>query len=332
LLSHSYLLTGKPDPLESITHFESFGRLAVATFFVISGYLVTSSLIRSATPAEYLKKRVLRIYPAFAVMVLVTLLVVGPLVTALEVNEYFSNPRTVSFLQNLSLYQLDGMLPGVFTENRYSTVNGSLWTLPAEFTVYVVLLCLFVLGLKKPNALLGAAFLCIFLCIGIPHLKYGEEAKFIGEKVVRWSKNYSLFFMGAFMYAARERIRPSLPIFLMALAAALSSAVFSGIPHAVYYLSWPYVVLCIAFMPVPLIGGLGRLGDISYGLYLYAFPVQQSVLHFCGRDIGPGKLTLYSLPIAALLGTLSWILIEKPVLRLKGLPMNRQAPNGGGTL
>ena len=134
VFAHSFiLLEGKHDhePIFAMTGgVTGAGQVGVDIFFVISGFLITKSFQNSISVSDYALKRLLRIFPALVVLLLITVFVFGPLVTSQSMLEYFSTPSTYSYLTNVRLLRLQYELPGVFTDNPYPrAVNGSLWTL-----------------------------------------------------------------------------------------------------------------------------------------------------------------------------------------------------------
>lgn len=135
----------------------SINSLGLLLFFIISGYLVTQSLERSRNTAEFFWKRALRILPGLTACTFFMVFVLGPLVTAMPQNEYWSSPLVPIFLKN-AILNVQYALPGVYQQNHMSAVNGSLWSLPVEALCYVALGVLGTLFLRVGNKLL---FICI---------------------------------------------------------------------------------------------------------------------------------------------------------------------------
>lgn len=140
ILSHSYPLTGirQEEPLRVLSNNQiDFGGLAVKIFFIISGYLIFQSVYRSISFPNYLWKRILRLFPALIVMLLITLCVV-PFIYSGSISIFNQLSYWTYFPRQLSLYDLQNSISGVFTTLPYNTVNGSLWTLSYEFTMYLI--------------------------------------------------------------------------------------------------------------------------------------------------------------------------------------------------
>ena len=155
ILSHSYLLLtpdgNEIEPVSRVTYMKmNLGSLAVACFFGISGFLITQSWLKSPRVSDYLRKRVLRIYPGWTVAVLFCVFIIGPV---LHNNHYleFHDKGTYRFISQLLLYKNGyfNELPGI------GIPNGSLWTIPFEFMCYLLVMALGLLGIfRKRNVIL----------------------------------------------------------------------------------------------------------------------------------------------------------------------------------
>jgi peptidoglycan/LPS O-acetylase OafA/YrhL len=282
----------------------NLGFLGVGAFFVISGYLVTDSRLRSDTFRVFLVKRLLRIEPALIVSLILTAFLVGPLVTSLPLGEYLRNKGAFLYVaKNSLLYPAAYGLPGVFEHNLApGVVNGSLWTLRVEFTLYLALGLLGAAKLLKPLTMAAIALVlasAAFALQAVPHT--------ISPGLVRTSligAQYAfLFFAGALL---RLFDRP-LPAWSLGSALLLlTPAWILGLPILVVWLGSRRSIRLPA--------------DLSYGLYIYAFPVQQLLASH-------GLLSFWTslaatLPFAAA----SWFVVERPALRLKQAATQPLAP------
>ncbi len=326
LFGHAFeLCYGKGGGFDPISAFirpftayhERLPGLGVAMFFVLSGYLVTRSLQRRQNLLAYLEARVLRIYPALWVVLLLSVLVLGPLVSVFEVGDYFSRGGTWRYLtHNAWLYpDVAYKLPGVFVENPRTGVNGSLWTLPVEVRMYVIVALFGVLGLLRARWLFNvAALLVVGWYLLLPDsfvlLHQGHHER-LGV----------YFLLGALFYINADRVTYHwLGVLLTASLAWVSWR--TPYYNAAFSVALSYLVLFISFHPRLRLPDLAKHGDFSYGMYLYAFPLTQLVV----LAIGPGNPWLVVaavLPLTVLFAVGSWWLVEKPSLRLKGVLSSR---------
>ena len=315
IYSHSWAITGVTDVdhFAKLTLFKSAGALAVDMFFVISGFLVAASFQRNAL-REFVLARALRIYPALVVCVALTVFVLGPLLTTST--EYWSDARTWRYLwANATLWRAEFWLPGVFEAMPRTAVNGSLWTLPIEGRLYVALTVAGLTGMLAPRCYLPAwalaiAGACAFAWLRAPlpeHLAY-----------LVWVTSF--FITGTLFWSWRTRIRLSWWALLALLGVA---ALTRGSPWfaPVYFALVVYATFCLAFLPrLPRI----ERTDLSYGLYLYGWPMQQLAMLM-------GATTLFTNTVAAtalalVCAALSWFLIERPALGLKRRLLSKPAP------
>jgi peptidoglycan/LPS O-acetylase OafA/YrhL len=327
ILSHSFpLLHGDNDGevFARLTGGQTTGgELAVNGFFILSGFLIAQSWQNSRSAASYLKKRVLRIYPGFVAAVLFCALVVGPYVAA-SAADYWRNFEPAPFA--LHTLNLDFTIDGDYPHLRYKHLNGSLWSIRYEFLCYLALVALGVAGAFRRRWLVVAAFLVclgvfaaqVYFGIKIPGSRYSVVWCFPGF----WPRLASCFLAGVVFYQFRERVRQSLPLFLACLAGLLLLAL---LPHLkALLIALPllggYAFFYLAFLPTPALHRFAKHGDFSYGLYLYAFPVQQLLVHHFGPALSPWGLFAAALPLTAGMAVVSWHLVEKPFLALKGRP------------
>jgi len=316
-LSHSYLLvTGEGDarPLVDTTGF-SLGYHAVNVFFVISGFLVARSWERTDNLTHFWVARTLRIFPALAICVILTALVAAPLLISLPLSAYFTSWQTLLYVPlTASLITPDATLPGLFVSNPVpDEVNGSLWTLRYEIICYAGLSVIGFIGVlnNRPRLLWLSAALGLPLII-LSLLPGTYEETNITQHFVRFGLCFGL---GILAYEFREKI----PLHWTGVAAFLFLA---GALHATplfpvsLYMLVAYASFWFAFVPAGAIRKYNALGDVSYGLYIYAFPVQQALV---GQIAGLDPLELFTLTMAVALplAALSWIWIEKPALERK---------------
>jgi len=314
LFGHCYALLGHAEPLGATLGI-SIGSIAVDIFFISSGFLVGASLIQRQSIVDYLLARFLRIFPALWVMLLLVVLVLGAALSSQTWSSYYHDPRIVQHLaKSASLMTgLDFYLPGLFANNPFPhVVNGSLWTMVYELCMYGLLLLMWIafrLGTKYLPSFVAS---CLALAAGygayqILAFHYILEAKQLSHLSL-------MFFSGTLYYLVRRWI-PLHPIFsVLAMFGLAICLVFQkNIFEYAYILVLPYLVFTFAYLPAGLIRQFNRGGDYSYGVYIYAFPLQQAVIAMTpGIDIT--RLLLISGALTLLCAALSWHLIEKPVM------------------
>lgn len=322
LVSHSIVLvTGDPDrePLRRLFEMTP-GTIAVDVFFVVSGFLVTNSLLKRQSLWEFARARLLRIWPALLVMCALLVFVLGPLCTSLSLSAYLGAAGTWTWLARCAtlIAGVEYELPGVFTHNPYpEAVNGSLWTLPLEVRMYALLALLWLgTGLLFRDRLQRFRTGAVVAALAGTALLLGRHA--FGMGVSHSLRLAALFFTGSAycVLAGRIALRPwAGPLALLGIVGAgLSGSNALFLP--VYVLLLPYAVLWLAYVPRGFVRGFNRFGDYSYGMYIYAFPVQQCAV-FLLPSIGIGAMVLVSMAVTLLLAIASWHLIEKTALARK---------------
>jgi peptidoglycan/LPS O-acetylase OafA/YrhL len=318
ILSHSFPLTGRAfEPYLWLSGTETLGDLAVDVFFIMSGFLIARSWLDDPRAHVYFAKRLLRLLPALAVVVALTVLVLGPLVTVLGARTYFSNPDTWRYFSNLLLYPLALYLPGVFRHTPYrSAVNGSLWSLPVEATMYLLDA---VLGLCR--VLGNARLLGTFVALMLGFEWYVRHDAALVDSTIGWVKLEPVlrltvyYFTGSVIQVSGFRPRFALAPAL-GLALLLAATFRTSYQPFAQHVALPYFVFALAFAEIPWLRRFGRHGDFSYGTYLYAFPIQQTCVHFM-PDLGPAGLFFVATPLTIGMAALSWHLVERPALALK---------------
>ncbi len=313
IFAHSFALqpaTGVRNPLGFLLQGSTTtGQMAVDGFFAISGFLVAGSLINRGL-IDYALSRALRVLPGLAVCVLLTVFVLGPLVTSVSVAEYFSDSHTYQYLHNaLAVPFMVYTLPGVFESNQSASVNGSLWSISYEVRCYIVLGVTGLLGVLRnkrvANVLLGGLAIVLLASYVAPHLF--DTQQHIASALL-------CFVIGVFFFANRDKL--ILDVRLTAVALLILYFSF-GEPwyRYLYPLAWAYLLFYLAYR-TPFLNLDGTVGDCSYGIYIYAFPVQQLTAWLIPAGTPYTNLmisTLVVIPIA----WLSWVYIEKPALGFK---------------
>lgn len=320
IFGHSFSLLAPPlwiGPLHMIGGRWDPSDLGVNIFFVASGFLIAQSFLQRRSLLVYLEARVLRIFPALWLALVFTVLVIGPLATTLPLSAYFTDWDTYRyFFQNAPLISLDFRLPGLFDHNLGSdAVNGSLWTLPVELRLYMLIALLGVVGVLAKPKLFNFLFLLSLIFI----FKWPLPFTLVEPESLRTIRLAAYFLLGTFFYINRAYI-PLHPLGVVVLAAivyALYTAGLVPLSLGVFGIATAYAVLWFAFDPRVRIDSYNRVGDYSYGLYIYSFPVQQTIIFF-DSTVGNAKLFIWSFGLSLLLAAISWHFLEKPALRRKG--------------
>lgn len=322
LFNHSFDLLGLNghEPLTWLIGVPS-SVVGVNVFFIISGFLVAGSYSRSRNLLVYLESRFLRIFPGLVACVLFCAFVLGGLLTSLPLAHYYARNEIWEYVLINSTLLLDKIrlryiLPGVFAGNPYpDIVNGSLWTLPYEVWLYVFLAVVGICGVLRKRKAANVLFLAIVECdmIILALMGGGNPNLFGFSDFARFSMYFSI---GAVLFVNRYAIPLHRVLFGLAFAATLV-AWRTPLAEAVFPLALAYSILWLAYVPSGLIRAYNGLGDFSYGMYIYAFPIQQALI---SRVPGLEPIQLFSLalPVTFIFAAVSWHAIEKRALARKG--------------
>lgn len=333
VFSHSFFLLETParplskaEPMVFLTNGQmTFGNLGVWIFFAISGYLITQSLMRSSSYATYFTKRCLRIFPALIVDIVIAAFLWGPLVTKLTLAEYFSNYGTYRYLMNVYLFRLIYELPGVFTDNPIPNyVNGSMWTLPYEFFCYLGVVALHFFFILKNKYVFTAFFFAALTAwvVILTQTPYAESfVPFVGLQVL-YFKLIFYFGVGILFFLYRDRI-PLRFSYAVAVLAVWIIGFYFQIGEALAFFCLPYLVFWFVFEPRIRIR-VAQFGDFSYGLYIYSWTVQQTIIHFLTPSISWWLMCLLSFAFTIPLAMFSWFVIEKRALKIKDRLFKRE--------
>ncbi|MEP7457168.1 acyltransferase [Phyllobacterium sp. SB3] len=317
LVSHSFALTSVADPVATYFRFITGGGIAVLCFFFISGYLVGISAQRR-TVSEFVTARILRVVPGLAAVVVFDVFIVGLLFTTLSIEQYFSHATTWRHFSNILVFQFSPKLPGVFSDLRFTSVNGSLWTLPLEASMYFLLTCMMIFRISGRIAMSCMA-IGIFLAFVISGF-YGLSQSDRGFHVIKAVQIYSLlnlgyfFFLGA-TFSSKGKAVPIRGDIACVAGVLLIACPYLPLSQTIFFITLPYLVYYAAFCPVKIVAPFKA--DISYGVYLFAFPVQQCIVQLFGKEIGPYGVIMLATPVVLALATLCRIVVENPALQLK---------------
>ena len=309
-------------------HYNGY-RFPEAGFFVLSGFLVFLSYHLSPNLKVYFEKRARRLVPAYVTVVLLCVLL-GAFITTLSVGEYFGSAHFWKyFFANITLMNfVEPSLPGVFTDSPVAAVNGSLWTIKAEvllyFTVPVIYFLVQRFGRTRVLVTLFALIAAGFAGCEYLYITTGNGTiNMLAHKVLL---PFGYFYAGTAILLYLEKFLRKV---WWLLAAAVMLFMLRSTSTVLLELA-PFslaVIIGAVGMKCKWLNRLGRHNNITFGMYLYHFPVIQ-VVGMCGLQ--HVSLTLSMVVVFAVtitLSLLSWYLLEKPVIEHKRLfePLRRAA-------
>ena len=305
IVGHANPITGTGvDILTEYTGGEcSFGGLAVGVFFFFSGLYVTKSLSKTVNLRTYLAKRVERIFPQLAVVILISAFVLGPIFTSLPIGTYFLSPGTYTYLLNAVLIPIHN-LPGVFEGLPYQTVNGPLWTLPVEFACYLMLWAISLILIiatktKSQSDLSGIvgnkAFRVLLWIAGGVALIIFVTVFYVlkNEFLISVVRPIVIFIEGSLYYQYREKIKVNW---------------IAGLIMA-------YITVALT-LGIPQIKADWTVFKVSYEMYLLGWPIQQLLLLVFKGNMSAIANVLLAVPIDIVIASALYISINPLVDRL----------------
>ncbi len=318
IFSHSPELTDGNRNRELLTRIFgtlSFGEVAVNGFFLLSGFLIVQSWQRKPNFPDYLKKRVLRIYPGFIVASLVSAFIVGPLGS--NAAQYFSEFRFAAFLWDTALLRMPST-PPVFDGQPHALVNGAMWTIQYEFRCYL-LVALFgtwgLIGRRSQWLALSGVVLLLSLVPELTSKLVFAGSDFLFANQLELIRFLAFFCSGGCFYLFRDRIRYKTG-WLIAAALVLCLFMFKEKTAQLGLATCgAYLLFWFAHAPIKCLERFRNAPDISYGVYLYGWPIQKLLVWYI-PSISPWLLFVLSCGFSAICGLLSWNLVERPFLNL----------------
>lgn len=328
IYGHMYILMGGAAP---VLYANEISALGFKMLMVLSGYMVTQSCIYDSKITHYIVKRSFRIIPALFFYTVIAICVIGPLFTTVPLKEYFAHEITWKYFYNVLLIP-HFQLPAVFASNPYPyAVNGSLWGLPVEVScyiiVYFVLVILCKIKWRKAAFSVFTAGICILrLCA----IQFFPEKSFVllGTDWFRALALFPYFFIGALFAVTEIKKLCSIQIafVLFMLSVAFRSNVYV-VNELLAMLIIPYMVISIGECSKPKFSTWFRHTDITYGLFLWGFAVQQILIQIIvvNKQIIPNVNVMFvlSLFVSIILAFITWFCIEKPAAGLMRIILNK---------
>jgi len=341
ILCHSWPLTGRRVSYPPVH--QLLRDVWVDGFFAISGFLITWSWFRNPRVRSYFAARALRILPGFWVCLIVVAFVIAPLAVAIQGGSpaklLLSRAPFEYVLGNsavvITKHDVGGTPTGIPWPGGW---NGSLWTLQFELLCYITIAVLGITGLLRRKWVIpGLLALALIWSATLPPLsglveeppgsKRNVDAATVALVVQGVTARFAvMFFAGALIYQYRNVIPARWSLVWLSLLIVLASSLLpnyrliGGIPLA-------YAIIVSG----SLIHNkyLGLRTDLSYGVYIYAWPMQQLLiicgLAFLNPFVFATVAAIATLPLAAL----SWYVVEKPALAFKSrLAGTSRAPVG----
>ena len=312
----SAIVYGAPADWVAVTTGYAFlGGVAVDLFFLISGFLVTASILNGGVK-NYVVSRIFRIYPALWVNLILVTFVLGSMVTTLSVSEYIIHEDVWTYFNGLAFTYKGGFfLPGVFTQNHNQAVNGSIWSVLIEVWLYIVVAFFYIFRIMRSRAIFNTVF---FISI----VMLWNYKSYLSASLGATNLHVCLmFYMGSFLYINRDSV-PVSPYFM------LIALFLAGITLGTEKFAYGYFLLLITFFCtvsfLKQFSWMDKWGDYSYGVYLYGFPAQQ-LTAWAFPDFSGTQNCLTASAISLVFGVASWHLVEKRALRLKKVFFKKSA-------
>lgn len=309
------------EPLTALFHTLTLGEVAVDMFFVISGYLIAGSMTTSSSIIDFLAKRILRIVPAYVVAFLATYFVFSPLLNAPMMG------GLADLLSRISTLRIPADFARPLAGSHDLRSNGSMWTIAHEFRCYLIVALAGSLGwLKRPPVIIGATSVMLMLS-SLSHIHGASwrlielRSTFLGE-IVLGDAAALIRFVAAFLCGVsfflvrdtivlRTRTAAACAVVLVACMFIPVLAEIALTTFGAYILFW-----CALGLKSAWLSGVNARNDVSYGLYLYGWPVGLLFLHYA-PGLGPWMIVVITALTAYVIAAASWFGLEQPFLGLK---------------
>lgn len=311
VFSHSfYVAASLEDPFSVFCHQQTnFGGVAVAIFFFLSGFYVTKSLYKKNDVKEYMFKRCIRIFPQLWIVILLSVFVLGPVLTSSTMGAYFGNKETYLYLLNMFLIPTHN-LPGVFVNNVYSTtINGPLWTMPVEFIAYCGLAIILIVSKSVlKNEKLQKMFHTI--CLVVLMVLFVIIDMFVkNDFLITVLRPMVIFFVGVLYCNYSEKIKLNISLAIVMITTIFVTCRIGLLNYALI-IGLPYVIVTLV-LGTKQIKLNGKLLAISYEIYLLGWPIQQIVTELFGGRMNPYLNWIIAIPFVVIVAYFLFVVIEK---------------------
>lgn len=311
---HSFpMYTGSAYKLFDVVSSGAFGYYAVAIFFGLSGFLITQSYFRNSNWKIYLRARILRLAPGFFF---------ANFITALMIVYLIKNDSLLNYLSEFFIYTIGGTIfffshsfPDAYPHLNYNSPNGSMWTLTYEFRMYILVLILGTIGLLR-NRKAFTIFAAFLVALSLTQIDTIYTPIF---NLLFRIKNHDSTFtalpfsfgLGMLAYLFKDKVRISI---LWSTVILIASFFTDYWPFKI--VAWIYFVFSFGYDPRFYLPRLNFRNDISYGVYILSWPIQQSALHLKWPN---SSLELFFISMAFIipLSLASWKYVEEPCLKWK---------------
>jgi peptidoglycan/LPS O-acetylase OafA/YrhL len=323
VFSHSFYLFSlqSKDPLHQFSGgIFTFGNLGVYIFLIVSGFLITQSILNTTSILNFIWRRFIRIFPALWVMVIISVFILGPLISKDSTQTYFNNYTNYDFLKNLFLFIPNNFkIPSIFEYNPIGTFNGCLWTIGYEVFFYLLLIVVFITKILKFRFLLlfqWLSFIIIQFYLGNKIYIYSYSSPMILNLNIEHCFRLFIFFeSGVLLYLFKDIFKIK-KFNLILLFYILFVIIAFRISNLTLDLILPVGIIYFAISN-NVFSFIEKYGDYSYGIYLYGYIVQQYIVSLKVGFMNEYLLFVFSILLSLTLAYFSWHFIEKPALKLK---------------
>lgn len=309
-----FMVMGDKFTEEQYSALYATSQIVLNFFFIASGFLIAQSFVRKKDLVTYVTARFLRLVPGLFVLSFLVCFVMGPLVTKVSLTDYFLSFDVLAYVPLTTAMDPDRVLPGVFVNNpNANELVTAIWTLRYEVICYIALAVLGLIGSLGQKRNFAVIFAAIIL--GYAAISYLTSLRDMAG--INHMLHFGLsFIVGTAFFVFREHIplHWSIGCVLILLSVMLHQFVSWNVSEPLMILASAYTVFWLAYIPAGRIRSYNNLGDYSYGVYIYHYPVEQILVQYL-EGFTPLSLYIFALPIIFICACLSWVFIEKPSIK-----------------